>query len=323
MEILHSLEEAAKRGGPSVVTIGNFDGIHLAHKELLRRVRAITCGTDDASVAITFDPHPAQILRPDKAPQLLTPLPIRIELFEKSGVDRLLILPFTLEFSKWSPEKFVEEVLVKALRATAVVIGENFCFGHRQAGNPQVMEKLGKRYGFRTEILPKMYERNMIVSSSQIRRLLERGNMVLANRLLGRCFSIRNAVESGLGIGRHQTVPTLNLARYTEVMPAAGVYITGAKLNGKDGSRKLRSVTNVGTRPTFGERELGIETHLLEPWEGPAPKEMEVSFLYRLRDERKFELPQQLKAQIMKDIRRAESYFRRLQRFHVAAVMDE
>jgi len=315
MELFHSLEEASQRGCSSVVTIGNFDGIHLAHQELLRRVRAIGRERGEASVAITFAPHPAAVLRPDRVPQLLTPFPLQTELFEKSGIDRLLILPFTLEFSHWPPEKFVEEVLAKALHATGVVIGENFCFGYQQAGTPEVMRELGQRWGFQTVIVPKMYLRKMLVSSSQVRWLLSQGKITQANRLLGRCFSIRNSVEAGLGIGRAQTVPTLNLATYSAMMPKAGVYITWTKLG--NAASRLRSITNVGTRPTFGERELGVETHLLEPLNGPAPAEMEVRFLCRLRDERKFDSPQELKSQIMKDVRRAESYFRRLERFGV------
>ncbi|MBI2815774.1 MAG: bifunctional riboflavin kinase/FAD synthetase [Acidobacteria bacterium] len=317
MEILRSLEDAAKRRGPSVVTIGNFDGIHLAHRDLLRRVRELTCDSDALSVAITFDPHPAEILRPDRAPKLLTPLPKKIELMQATGLDRLLILPFTKEFSQWSPERFVEEVLVKSLHATGVVIGENFRFGYRQAGNPQTLEELGKHHGFGTEIFPKMYVRNLLVSSSEIRSLLSKGKLVQANRLLGHCFSIRNAVESGLGIGRSQTVPTFNLAKYSGLMPASGVYITWATFEHGSERCNLRSVTNVGTRPTFGERELGIETHLLDPWQGPPPTDLEVTFPYRLRDERKFDSPEALKSQIMMDIRRAESYFRRLERWEV------
>lgn len=321
MEISYSLEQTAVTGNRSVVTIGAFDGIHLAHQELLRRVRERAARENAASVAITFDPHPLRVLAPQKAPKLLTPPPVRLEWIEKSGVDRLLILPFNRDFSLWPPEKFVEEVLVKTLRAVAVVVGDNFRFGYRAAGTPAMLEELGKQWQFETQVLPSMYVRGMPVSSSQIRTLLEEGRISAANRLLGHPFSVRNAIEPGLGIGRSQTVPTLNLAPYSEMLPATGVYVTRAKLGLREedkekNSRPLRSVTNVGYRPTFGERALGVETHLLEPhllekWHGPAPSTLEVSFLYRLRDERKFESPEQLKAQILKDICRAEAYFRR------------
>lgn len=331
MELFHSLEQAAASAIRSVVTIGAFDGIHLAHQELLRRVRERAMQEKAASVAITFDPHPLRVLAPQKAPKLLTPPPVRLEWIEKSGVDRLLILPFNRDFSLWPPEKFVEEVLVKALRAVAVVVGDNFRFGYRAAGTPAMLEELGKRWQFETQVLPSMYVRGMPVSSSQIRSLLEEGKISLANRLLGRPFSVRNAIEPGLGIGRSQTVPTVNLAPYPEMLPATGVYVTWAKLGfsgeekkdaigmdadtaeARNPTRLLRSVTNVGYRPTFGERALGVETHLLEPWDGPTPATLEVSFLYRLRDERKFDSPEQLKAQILRDICRAEAYFRRCQ----------
>jgi len=338
MQIHHSLEEAAAYSReidrPSVVTIGSFDGIHLAHQELLRRVRQRALENSATSVAITFDPHPVQVLAPQKAPKLLTPFPVKLALLEQSGLDRLLILPFTRELSLWSPQKFVEEVLAKALLAVVVVVGENFRFGHRQAGTPEVLEELSRSFRIRTEIFPQMSLRNIIVSSSQIRSLLQEGRVSLANRLLGRCFSVRSVVEAGLGIGSTQTVPTLNLGRYSELLPAAGVYITLARiLTGLGGDAAapaemgshptaLRSVTNVGRRPTFGERELGVETHLLERWDGPTPAALEVSFLYRLRDERKFPSPHELKSQIMKDVRRTETYFRRLDRFQVAALQD-
>ena len=324
MEIFHSLDKVAERQNRSVVTIGAFDGIHLAHQELLRRVRERAAQEKAASVAITFDPHPLEVLAPEKAPKLLTPAPVKIELLEKSGVDRLLILPFTKEFSHWPPETFVEEVLVKSLRASAVVVGDNFRFGYRAAGTVATLDELGRRWQFETQVLRGILIRGMPVSSSQIRSLLEEGKVSPANRLLGRPFSVRNAIETGLGIGRNQTVPTLNLAPYSEMLPATGVYVTWAKLGGtleeeKVAKSPLRSVTNVGFRPTFGERGLGVETHLLEKWDGPTPTTLEVRFLYRLRDERKFDSPEQLKSQIFRDIRRAESYFRRLEHFRVAA----
>jgi len=320
MQVFRSLEEIAGQSGRSVATVGSFDGIHLAHQELLRRVREIAEKERAASVAITFDPHPVSVLAPEKAPRLLTPTPVKLELIERSGVDRLLILPFTQELSRWPPEKFVEEVLVKALRVASVVVGENFRFGHKQAGTPQVLAELGRRWNFHTDILPRIQFRKMNVSSSQVRCLLEAGKVSFAGRLLGRPFSIRGPIEPGLGIGRSQTVPTLNLAPYPGLIPERGVYVTWARMasEGEGLSGPLRSVTNVGYRPTFGERELGVETHLLDPWEGPPPSLLEVSFLHRLRDERKFDSAEQLKSQILRDIRRAETYFRRLNRCRIS-----
>jgi riboflavin kinase / FMN adenylyltransferase len=336
MEILRSLEQIANRSRRSTVTIGSFDGIHVAHQELLRRIRERGEQEGAASVAVTFDPHPLAVLAPEKAPRLLTPMPIKLELLEQSQIDRLLILPFTLEFSHWSPERFVEEVLVKALGAESVLVGDNFRFGFRQAGTPQTLEELGRRWNFRTEILPKMTLRGWTVSSSQIRNLLEAGKIALANRLLRHSFSIRGPIARGLGIGRTQTVPTLNLGAYPGLLPAEGVYITLARVgrynetgSGEPGfggkvslSQLLRSVTNVGCRPTFGGRELGIETHLLETWletwEDASPVILDLRFLHRLRPERKFDSPEQLKAQILRDAQRARRYFDRLQAAGIA-----
>ncbi|MBI2819340.1 MAG: bifunctional riboflavin kinase/FAD synthetase [Acidobacteria bacterium] len=320
MQIFHSLDEIARRTGPSTVTVGSFDGIHRAHRELLRLVQERARQQGSSSVAVTFDPHPVTVLAPEKAPRMLTPLPIKLELLERSGIDALLILPFTLEFSRWSPARFVEEVLVKTLRAETVFVGENFHFGHRQAGNPQVLQEYGVRFAFRTEILEKVVLRNNVVSSSQIRILLEHDNITLANRLLGHPYNIRGPVEPGLGIGNKMTVPTFNLGPTSSLIPSQGVYITLARLGFSEPgtarasrlSASISSVTNVGCRPTFGERGLGVETHLLEPWSGTEPTLLDVSFLYRLREERKFDSAEQLKEQILRDVRRAQTYFRRL-----------
>jgi riboflavin kinase/FMN adenylyltransferase len=326
MQTFHSLDEITETGAAvrrSIVTIGSFDGVHLAHQELLRRVRERARNESASSVAITFDPHPLFILAPSRAPRLLTPLPMKLELLAQSDIDRLLILPFTEELSRWSPEQFAEQVLVNALRTSGVVVGDNFRFGHKQAGTPRLLEDLGQRWNFSTEVFPSIRIRGLTVSSSQVRAALEAGQISIANRLLGRPFAVRGEIVSGRGIGRSQTVPTLNLGPYTGLIPARGVYVTEVRLGvggedtplGSSLARRLRSVTNVGVRPTFGERELGVETHLLDPWEGPVPPWMEILFLYRLRDERKFESAEQLKSQILRDARRAEAYFRRRERF--------
>ena len=252
---------------------------------------------------------------------MLTPLAVKQSLIASAGIDRLLVLPFTRDFSLWSPQEFAEKVFIQSLQASTVVVGDNFHFGHRQSGTSALLAEIGNRSGFAVIVLPRLFLRGRAVSSSEIRRLLDEGNISLANRLLGRPFSVRHSVHPGHGIGSKQTVPTLNLAPYAERLPAPGVYITWATIasNASNdepaGPRRFRSVTNVGYRPTFGGRELGVETHLLESWPGPPPESMEVSFLYRLRSERKFDTPDQLKAQIIQDIRRATNYFRRMEKY--------
>jgi len=326
MQIFHTLDEIAacyrQDGRRSVGTVGSFDGIHRAHRALLERVSELALSNRAASVAVTFDPHPLAVLAPGKLPRMLTPGDARIELLGVAGIDRLLLLPFTRELSQCSPQQFVEEVLVRALHVHTVIIGENFRFGARQAGTPEVLIELGKQFGFKTEIFPKFEFGGRTVSSSEIRSLLEAGNIPAANRLLGRPYSIRGPIESGLGIGSKQTVPTFNLGDYPGLIPACGVYVTETRLFDASGqlhgkSQGEASVTNIGTRPTFGERPIGVETHLLAPPSGPdLPKitQMEIAFLYRLRDEKKFDSPSALLTQIHSDVERAHRYFRRTKR---------
>ena len=326
MQVFRTLDEIAacyrQNNRRSVVTVGSFDGIHRAHRALLERVSALARSRRAASVAVTFDPHPLAVLAPGKLPKMLTPGDARIELLGATGIDRLLLLPFTRELSQWSPEQFVDEVLVRALHVHTVIIGENFRFGARQSGTPEVLIELGEKFGFATQIFPKFELGGRTVSSSEIRSLLEAGNISAANRLLGRPYSIRGPIESGLGIGSKQAVPTFNLGDHPGLIPACGVYITETRLFDASGPLhgKLQgepSVTNVGTRPTFGERPMGVETHLLTPPSGPDLSrctQMEIAFLYLLRDEKKFASPSALLAQIHSDVERAHRYFRRTKR---------
>jgi riboflavin kinase/FMN adenylyltransferase len=336
MQIFRSLKAIAEHSRPSTVTVGAFDGIHLAHQALLRRVKECAAQHGTVSAVVTFDPHPAAVIAPGRKLSLLTPLPIKLELISRIGMDRVLLLPFTEELSRWSPERFVREVLFEAVRARTVIVGENFRFGHKQAGTPEMLSRLGEAAAFQTEVIPSMCCRRRVVSSSQIRALLAEGNVALANRLLGYPFTIYGRIQRGFGIGGRQTVPTLNLAPGDGMLPREGVYITVARI-GADASdvshldsedpaewragmmtRALRAVTNVGRSPTFGERALGVETHVIEPSDelsgGELSASLHLQFLARLRDERKFDSPEELKAQIARDVRRAASYFNRLRR---------
>jgi riboflavin kinase/FMN adenylyltransferase len=325
MQVFRSIEEIAacqaQDARRSVATIGSFDGIHRAHQALLQQVCEIADASKAVSVAVSFEPHPLAVVAPNRMPRLLTPLPVKLELLAATRVERLLLIPFTTDISRWTPEQFVEEVLVKALRATTVIVGDNFRFGYRQSGTPELLAALGEQFRFDTRVFPKMSFGGRTVSSSEIRSLLDAGNVSPANRLLGRTFAVRDRIESGLGIGSKQTVPTFNLGDYTGMIPAHGVYITRARLFDLLGRAITKgpgaqSVTNIGTRPTFGERSVGIETHLIEelPESAAAAVEMEISFLYRLRDEKRFESPTALLTQILSDVDRAKRYFRRISR---------
>jgi riboflavin kinase / FMN adenylyltransferase len=220
-----------------------------------------------------------------------------------------LILPFTEEIAHMPPEAFVTEVLVGTLGAKAVLVGENFRFGYQHAGDVRQLRELGDRLGLIIEVVPAVTLRRWFVSSSAIRRLIEAGDVSRAGRLLDRPFALEGDVVHGHGVGAKQTVPTLNLATKGEVLPSPGVYVTRTE---ELGGRSWPSVTNVGFRPTFGGSELSIETFLLEGLDGAAPPQIRVEFLRRLRDEKKFESPEQLKAQILRDVRRAQAYFRRI-----------
>ena len=306
-----------------MITVGNFDGVHVGHQRLLRRVveRAREAGVPAA--VLTFDPHPMYVLVPDRAPRVLTPLPEKIALIEAMGIDVLWVRPFTLELSRMSPAEFLGEVLIQGLRACAVVVGPNFRFGHRQAGDVYFLTEFGREHGFQVEVVEAMWVRGQMVSSTRIRELAALGRVTFACRLLGRPFSVSGPIVSGSGIGRQQTVPTLNLAHVdrplngqpSRQLPKSGVYVTRTRVAGSE----HESVTNVGRKPTFGEHELTVEPYLLDYCGGHIEADaMEIQFLHRLRDERKFPDAAALKAQIMRDADRSLRYFRRLRRLRRA-----
>jgi riboflavin kinase/FMN adenylyltransferase len=312
--IFHSLDEAPPDFGPSVITIGNFDGVHAAHRRILRRVREIANEPHWKPSVLTFDPHPAKVVAPSRAPRLMTLPDQRCNLIRQEGIEQVLILPFNATVSRLTPEEFVEQVLVRKLGIRAIVVGENFRFGHKQAGDTKLLETLGKRFGFVTEIVPAVICRGGRVSSSALRKLVESGAVARAARLLERPYALEGDVVAGHGIGSKQTVPTLNLRTQSEVLPKPGVYVT--RTSDLDDDRSWESVTNVGYRPTFGgDEQLSIETFLLDPLTGGTPRHIRVELLWRLRDEQKFASPEALKTQIFKDVARTRAYFRRRQKW--------
>ncbi len=312
MRVYRSLDEVPADFGPSALSIGNFDGVHVGHRKILRRVREIARARHLKASALTFDPHPTRLVAPERAPRLMTSCEERAALMAEEGIEQVLILPFEREIAQLKPEQFVETILAGRLGVRAVVVGDNFRFGHRQAGNTDVLRDLGAKYGFTTEVATAVTVRGVMVSSSMVRRLIEEGAITRAARLLGRPFSLEGEVVHGQGIGHKQTVPTLNLRPSAEVLPQAGVYVTCT--DDPDTKRQWQSVTNVGHRPTFGGEGITVETFLLSPFDGVTPERIRVSFLWRLREERRFESADALKAQIMRDVGRTQAYFRRLDR---------
>lgn len=311
MKLYRSLDETPAEFGPSALTIGNFDGVHYGHRRILRRVVDVARANRWKPSVLTFQPHPMRVVAPERAPRLMTTVERRTELMQDEGIEQALILPFTPALAQLSPEQFVEQILVRRLGARAVLVGDNFRFGHRQAGDVELLTQLGKRFGFETEVIPGVTCRGRMVSSSGIRELIATGQVAAAGRLLLKPYGLEGAVVSGRGVGSKQTVPTLNLATQSELIPARGVYVTCTR--DLDAARRWNSITNIGSRPTFGASdELTVETFLLEPLEGDAPRRIRVEFLRRVRDERRFDSPQALRAQILRDVAAAQRYFRRM-----------
>jgi len=308
---------AASRCG-STLAIGNFDGIHLGHQAILRASvdRAREIGA--VATILTFDPTPQKVLRPESAPLRISTTEQRLSCFAKLGMDAAVVLPFTHDLARLSPQEFVDQILVRDLQVREVFVGENFRFGHKQAGNARLLLLLGAERGFDVVILPPVIYKREIVSSTIIRREIACGNVARAGHLLGRPFVLTGGVVSGTGTGRRFLFPTLNLAPEQELLPARGVYVTRTLLEGE--SRTRRSVTNIGVRPTFNGSTLSVETHVLEPLAEVAPGRIEVHFWKRLREEKKFSGPEELRAQIAQDIATANKFFTRLHRYRSAHI---
>lgn len=310
--IWRSLSETAGNCPPAALSIGNFDGVHAGHRQLFRRNIEMASQRGLIPSVLTFDPHPARVVAPERAPKLLTTVAERVELMKRAGIRQVFVLPFNREFSELTPEQFVRTVVADAICARFVLVGDNFRFGHGHAGNVDTLRDLGRQYGFDVEIVPGVEVRGRMVSSTAVRSLIEQGDVSKAARLLLRPYTLSGEVVSGFGIGSKQTVPTLNLDTPAEVIPAHGVYTT--RTFDPDTGRSWRSVTNIGMRPTFGGQARTIETFLLTPLEGTSPSRIRVAFLRRIRDERRFDSPEALKTQILRDASRALAYHRRTDR---------
>src|SRR5882672_2401756 len=247
--IYRSLVETRGDFGPCAITIGNFDGVHKGHRQIMRWVVSIAHEHGWKPAVLTFDPHPTKLVAPARAPRLLTTPEQRARMIEELGIGEILILPFTAEIAKLTPEEFVGEILAGKLKARAILVGDNFRFGNRAAGDANTLVELGGKYGFEVEITGTIAWRNQIISSSEIRRLIEAGDVARACRMLGRPYTLEGAVVRGEGVGSKQTVPTLNLETQAEVLPKTGVYIT--RTHDRGSAREWPSITSVGYRPTF------------------------------------------------------------------------
>ncbi len=311
VRVYRSLEEIPPGFGPCALTVGNFDGVHAGHRELLRRV--VQCAREHSwrAAVMTFHPHPVRIIAPDRAPLVMTTPEQRARIMQECGIEELLVLPFTEATALWSPDYFVRHLLVEKLQTRAIFVGEDFRFGHKHEGNTFFLQELGPELGFTTEFVAPVRLRGARVSSSRVRTLVQSGHVGMARRLLCGPFALEGSVVTGHGIGKIQTVPTLNLAPDFEVLPGNGVYVTRTKDLAT--GEQWNSVTNIGTRPTFSGDALTIETYLLGAL-SQTPKQIRVEFLAGIRAERKFSSPDLLKARIMRDVQSAQRYFRKLPR---------
>ncbi len=307
-EIFRSLEDAHGCFGPCALAIGNFDGVHIGHQALIRQVVGFSQNRGITPAVLTFDPHPTSVVAPDRVPLLLCPVSERLELLASAGIERVLVLNFTADTAKLSPQEFVNQILIRTLDTKAVFVGENFRFGYKQGGTPHVLKGLGDEHDFSCCFLAPVTFRGRVVSSTTIRTDLTEGYVVKAGRLLGRCFALSGPVVSGRGIGSKQTVPTLNLRPGPELLVPHGIFVTET-LEPATG-RRWPSVTSCGYNPTFGATELTVETYLLEDLKGASPREITVRFLHFLRREQTYPDAATLKVQIMKDVARAEAYWR-------------
>jgi riboflavin kinase/FMN adenylyltransferase len=312
MDVFHTIEDVPAEYGPAFVSVGNFDGVHRAHAHVLREIVSRARETGGKAVAVTFEPHPTRILKPEAGLKLLTPTPEKLRWLEGTGIDAVLLLPFGRDLSLMTPRQFVERILRKKLHAREIHEGFNFRFGHKAAGDVTMLAELGREMGFEVNVYPEMTLRGESVSSTQIRKLLTAGRVSRARHLLARPFCILGTPGRGRGYGSKYTVPTINLARYEEIVPKDGVYITWTRV----GTERFDSVTNVGNRPTFGAELFAIETHLLNfhPLELTPETEVEICFLERLRDEIKFPSVEALREQIARDVTKARRYFHLLGR---------
>ena len=319
--VYRSLAEVPADFGPSIAAIGNFDGVHCGHQEILRSASAEARERRMRSVAITFDPHPAQVLYPKEAPRLLTFLPQRIELMARTGVDAIFVLPFNAELSRVTGHDFVRDILVGRLGIRGIHEGANFRFGHGAKAGVNELLAFGQEFGFRVHVHQAVRVHNLEVSSSAVRSAIAAGDVRRSRWMLGRVFGVHSNPAKGRGVGTKLLVPTINLASYDGLLPGSGVYVTRLTI----GDRCFEAVTNVGNRPTFEGVGFGVETHILnfEPMEIFDDTSLYLEFLFRLRGEMKWPSTEALKAQIFKDVSRAQRYFRLTQTGRSANDRDE
>ncbi|MDZ4661597.1 MAG: bifunctional riboflavin kinase/FAD synthetase [Pseudomonadota bacterium] len=310
MKVYQGIRHLKEKLTGAVVTIGNFDGVHLGHQALVKRVLEKSNQIRVKSVVMIFDPHPITFLYPERHFQRVFPISDLIVSMENLGVDVLVVEPFSRELSELDPEAFVREYIVKPFSAREVVIGYDFAFGKSRQGTSEFLKSKGRDFGFEVEVFSPVNVAGVVVSSSEIRKNILLGNMKTVNLLLGRYFYLEGIVEKGVGRGRTLGIPTANLSPICDIFPKYGVYITDVELEGK----KYKAVTNIGVNPTFVEKNVGhpkIETHILDYSGDIYGRRIRIEFKEFLRDEKKFSNQMELVKQIGLDINLSKKWFER------------
>jgi riboflavin kinase / FMN adenylyltransferase len=303
MKVLRAIDDLATLPGPAHLAIGVFDGLHVGHQAVIGRALESSRETGGNSVVVTFDPHPVRVLRPEKAPRLLTSTRHKVKLIEKLGIDAVLLLEFTLEFSKTPPESFIEKLVRAANRLSQICVGQEWTFGANRSGSIRLLEELAPKLGFQVASVPPVLIGERVVSSTLIRSAVESGDLESAAKYLGRDFTILGTVTEGRQLGRRLGFPTANLRAHNELFPPNGVYIAKAFYRGS----QYGGVVNIGVRPTI-ENETGeriLELHLFDFDQQIYGEDIEVAFLGYLRPEQKFSGVDQLRTQIQRDVEKA------------------
>ncbi len=304
MDVIRGLDRIPAKYECSVVTIGNFDGIHLAHQGLLNKVAEEARKRHCSGVVLTFEPHPQKVLHPERRPfYLLTTMEEKLRLIEGLGIDAVILIDFTPEFAKTSAEEFVKGILWDKLHLEKLIIGHDTAFGNRKSGNKDFLQSMGLALGFDVEAIDAVQLDGIVVSSTSVRNALHEGDVRRAMKLLGRPYNLSGIVVKGYKRGSEIGIPTANIESDKELVPARGVYAVIVDMSGV----RHPGVLNIGYSPTFGDNQLTVEVHLLDfPREELYGKSINVLFIDRIRDEMKFESPKELVKQIERDIERAK-----------------
>lgn len=308
MKVVYRPEDLGPDQPAPVITIGNFDGVHLGHQNLIRDLVSRAAAIGGTPIVFTFNPHPLQVLAPNNAPLQIQTLDQKLETFESLGIPNVVLIPFDIQLAQISARDFAEKILWDKLHPKEIYVGPNFAFGHRRQGSFNLLKEIGEDKGFLTGKIHQVQFRGNRVSSTAVRQALISGQVGLARRLLARPFALCGKIVHGTGIGTEFNFPTANLKTANELIPRRGVYVTLLNVDG----RRYRSVTNIGYRPTVNRNEegdLSIETHVFDFSQDLYGRGITLEFLVRLRDERRFSGENELIRQIETDIGRARRYF--------------